>query len=128
MTLPRSSRRLVSSASRPKRIPRATVVFLFTFTTILIFSYDLDRYRNNLFDGGLISQHVEMNKLKHISFPHGTFFFGEDSHQVKIPKNQMFDRSASWSSLQRELLDDESDVINLEEEKKRCASYRLWVS
>ena len=64
-----------------------------------------------------------MNKLREISFPHGSFFFGEDSHQVKIPKSQVFDRSASWSSLQRELLDDDLDVINLEEEMKRCASF-----
>jgi hypothetical protein len=64
-----------------------------------------------------------MNKLREISFPHGSFFFGEDSHQVKIPKSQVFDRSASWSSLQRELLDDDSDSINVEEEKKRCASF-----
>jgi len=66
-----------------------------------------------------------MNKLKKIDVPHGSFFFGFNSHQVKIPKSQVFDRSESWSSLQRELLDDDSDVINVEEEKKRCASFNF---
>ena len=64
-----------------------------------------------------------MNKLKSISFPHGSFFFGPDSHQVDIPVSDAFDPSASWSSLQRELLDDDLDIINVEEERKRCASY-----
>ena len=67
---------------------------------------------------------IEMNKLKHtISFPHGSFFFGKDSHHLKIPESDVFDHSLSWTSLQRELLDD-SD-INVEEEKKRCASYNF---
>ena len=35
----------------------------------------------------------------------------------------MFDSSASWSAIQREMLDDDSEIINVEEEKKRCASY-----
>eukprot|EP00985_Skeletonema_marinoi_P010879 scaffold5112_cov132-Skeletonema_marinoi.AAC.3 len=64
-----------------------------------------------------------MGKLKNISLPHGSFFFGPDSHQVDIPESDVFDPSASWSSLQRELLDDDSDAINVELEKKRCASY-----
>jgi len=64
-----------------------------------------------------------MNKLKQISFPHGSFFFGANSHQVKIPKSQVFDPSLSWLPLQRKLLDD-SD-INVEVEKKRCASYNF---
>ena len=64
-----------------------------------------------------------MDQLKHIPFPHGSFFFGVDSHQVKIPRNLVFDRSLSWTSLQRELLDDSN--INVEEEKKRCASYNF---
>ena len=65
----------------------------------------------------------DMNKLKSISFPHGSFFFGSDSHQEKILASDVFDPSASWSPLQRELLDD-SD-INIEVEKKRCASYNF---
>mmetsp|Transcript_28205 Transcript_28205/g.56754 ORF Transcript_28205/g.56754 Transcript_28205/m.56754 type:complete len:602 (-) Transcript_28205:165-1970(-) len=65
----------------------------------------------------------EMNKLKNISLPHGSFFFGPDSHQVDIPESDVFDPSASWSSLQHELLDDDSDAINVELEKKRCATY-----
>jgi len=65
----------------------------------------------------------DMNKLKQISFPHGSFFFGANSHQVKIPKSQVFDPSLSWLPLQRKLLDD-SD-INVEVEKKRCASYNF---
>eukprot|EP00986_Skeletonema_menzelii_P005034 scaffold1778_cov135-Skeletonema_menzelii.AAC.3 len=64
-----------------------------------------------------------MNKLKRISFPHGSFFFGSDSHQIKIPESDVFDSSASWSAIQREMLDDDSEIINVEEEKKRCASY-----
>ena len=64
-----------------------------------------------------------MGKLKNISLPHGNFFFGPDSHQVDIPESDVFDPSASWSSLQRELLDDDSDAINVELEKKRCATY-----
>ena len=50
-----------------------------------------------------------MDTLRSISFPHGSFFFGLDSHQTKIPENDVLDPSASWSSLQRELLDD-SDI------------------
>ena len=65
----------------------------------------------------------DMNKLRSTSFPHGIFFFGSDSHQAKIPKSDMFDPSASWTPLQRELLDDAD--INIEEEKKRCASYNF---
>ena len=43
---------------------------------------------------------------------------------MAIPDSEVFDPSASWSSLQRELLNDESEEeINGEEEKKRCASY-----
>jgi hypothetical protein len=64
-----------------------------------------------------------MNRLKQISFPHGSFFFGANSHQVKIPKSQVFDPSLSWLPLQRKLLDDDSNMINVEEERKRCASY-----
>lgn len=65
-----------------------------------------------------------MNKLRSISSSHGSFFFGSDSHQVKIPDSDVIDLSASWTPLQRELLlDDDSHAINLEEEKKRCASY-----
>ncbi len=62
-----------------------------------------------------------MNKLKQISFPHGKFFFGANSHQVKIPKSHIFDPSLSWSPLQRKLLDDSG--IDIEVEKNRCASY-----
>jgi hypothetical protein len=65
----------------------------------------------------------EIGRLKRISFPHGSFFFGVDSHQMEIPRSDVFDRSTSWSSLQREMLDD-SD-INVEEEEKRCASYNF---
>ena len=64
-----------------------------------------------------------MSKLKSVSLPHGSFFFGPDSHQVKIPMIDVFDPSASWSSLQREFLDDDSGIVNVEEERKRCASY-----
>mmetsp|Transcript_28863 Transcript_28863/g.69557 ORF Transcript_28863/g.69557 Transcript_28863/m.69557 type:complete len:524 (+) Transcript_28863:103-1674(+) len=65
----------------------------------------------------------EMDQLKHISFPHGKFFFGLDSHEMNIPESDVSDPSTSWTSLQRELLDDDSDEIKLEEEKSRCASY-----
>ena len=64
-----------------------------------------------------------MGQLNHISYPHGRFFFGVDSHRMKIPESEVFDRSTSWSSLQRELLDDSE--INVENEKKRCASYNF---
>ena len=64
-----------------------------------------------------------MDKLKQVSFPHGTFFFGSDSHQTIIPKSDTFDPSLSWSPLQRKLLDDAD--INVEVEKKRCASYNF---
>ena len=49
---------------------------------------------------------------------------GLDSHQIKIPSKDVFDPSASWTPLQRELLDD-SDTIDIEVEKKRCASYNF---
>lgn len=65
----------------------------------------------------------DMNKLRSISSSHGSFFFGSDSHQVKIPDSDVIDLSASWTPLQRELLDDDSDAINVEKEKERCASY-----
>jgi len=65
----------------------------------------------------------DMNNLNQISFPHGSFFFGANSHQVKIPRSHVFDHSLSWLPLQRKLLDD-SD-INAEVEKKRCASYNF---
>ena len=66
-----------------------------------------------------------MDQLKQLSFPHGTFFFGVDSHQMKIPESEVFDPSTSWLPFQRELLedDDDSEEINVEEEKKRCKSY-----
>ena len=87
--------------------------------------------RNNLSIVGLHHQHPpdvninneDMHHLRRISFPHGAFFFGLDSHQTKIPKSDIFDPSASWSSLQRKLLNDDSDIIDIEAEKKRCASY-----
>jgi len=69
---------------------------------------------------------IGMDQLKQLSFPHGTFFFGVDSHQMKIPESEIFDPSASWLPFQRELLEDDGDgteEINVEEEKKRCKSY-----
>lgn len=68
-----------------------------------------------------VEENYDISKLRIIAFPHGTFFFGSDSHQAKIPKSDTFDPSASWTPLQRELLDD-SDI---EVEKKRCASYNF---
>ena len=62
-----------------------------------------------------------VDHLKHKPFPHGTFFFGKDNHQTNIPQNELIDPTSSWTSLQRTLLDDSE--INIEEEKKRCASY-----
>ena len=70
-----------------------------------------------------VEENYDISKLRIIAFPHGTFFFGSDSHQAKIPKSDTFDPSASWTPLQRELLDDAD--INIEEEKKRCASYNF---
>mmetsp|Transcript_3032 Transcript_3032/g.5123 ORF Transcript_3032/g.5123 Transcript_3032/m.5123 type:complete len:548 (-) Transcript_3032:110-1753(-) len=70
-----------------------------------------------------VAPETDMNKLRSISSSHGSFFFGPDSHQVQIPKNDVVDLSASWSPLQRELLDDDSDIINVEKERERCASY-----
>ena len=67
-----------------------------------------------------------MNKLKSINLPHGSFFFGPDSHQVQIPESDVVDPSVSWSSLQRDLLDDDSEIINVEKERERCASYGLY--
>jgi len=69
------------------------------------------------------TSNLEMDQLNHISLPHGRFIFGGNSHQVKIPRSSVFDRSISWTSLQRELLND-SD-INVEEEKKRCTSFNF---
>jgi hypothetical protein len=69
---------------------------------------------------------IGMDQLKQLSFPHGTFFFGVDSHQMKIPESEIFDPSDSWLPSQRELLEDDDDseeIINVEEEKKRCKSY-----
>ena len=65
----------------------------------------------------------DMNKMRSISSSHGSFFFGPDSHQVQIPVNEVFDPSSSWTPLQRELLEDDSDIINVEKEKERCESY-----
>ena len=66
----------------------------------------------------------DMNKLKNITLPHGSFYFGPDSHEVKIPESDMIDPTASWTPLQSMLIDD-SDYINVEVEKKRCASYNF---
>ena len=65
-----------------------------------------------------------MSKLKKVPLSHGTLFMGLDSHQIKIPSKDVFDPSASWTPLQRELLDD-SDTIDIEVEKNRCASYNF---
>ena len=67
-----------------------------------------------------------MSQLEHVSFPHGKLFFGVDSHRMTIPESEIYDRSKDWTPLQRKLLDDDHDSdeeINVEEEKKRCASY-----
>lgn len=149
MALPRSStsrsRRLASQSNRMP-LGRVTFVFLaiyffFTYTTTKLHSElsrnDLDRHlghshlppphngqskkENNMADWD--TSNSEMDQLNHISLPHGRFFFGRNSHQVKIPRSSMFDRSISWSPSQRELLDDLD--INVEEEKERCASFNF---
>jgi hypothetical protein len=70
-----------------------------------------------------VEENYDISKLRIIAFPHGTFYFGSDSQQAKIPKSDAFDPSASWTPLQRELLNDAD--INIEVEKKRCASYNF---
>lgn len=72
-----------------------------------------------------VDENYDMNKLRSTSLPHGIFFFGSDSHQAKIPESDTFDPSASLTPLQRKLLDDGSDIIDVEAEKKRCASYNF---
>ncbi|KAL7435214.1 hypothetical protein ACHAXH_002903 [Discostella pseudostelligera] len=60
----------------------------------------------------------EIGDLKHrITLPHGTFFFGPDSHHVEVDPTY----KPSFNSIQQELLDDE--IIDVKEEKARCARY-----
>ena len=62
---------------------------------------------------------VSLEKLPRRTMPHGVFLFGPDSQRVHIPENERFERN--FTSDQLQLLEDHE--IDLELEKKRCASY-----
>ena len=116
-------------ASRSKSVPLglAGLIAIIIYSIIFIANErsNLESPIKSSIVGSQHPPHLDMHQLKSISFPHGSFFFGSDSHQTKIPKSEVFDPSASWSTLQRELLDDGSDIIDIEEEKKRCASFNF---
>jgi len=60
-----------------------------------------------------------LDDLHHVSLPHGSFYFGPDSHSVAIPGNDTL--AHSWTAAQEQALGDEE--IDIELEKRRCASY-----
>jgi len=64
---------------------------------------------------------LDIGHLKQRSFPHGTFFYGNFNNNIHHSEEAVIDRSSNWTNIQRQLLDDED--INIETEKKRCASY-----
>ncbi|KAL7462135.1 hypothetical protein ACHAXS_002528 [Conticribra weissflogii] len=66
----------------------------------------------------------DMNKLERKDLPHGSFLFGPHSHQVHIKHNY----NQSWTEIQKELIDDDDEIIDIEKEKQRCARYNFKLS
>ena len=62
-----------------------------------------------------------LRDLPTVAVPHGTFHFAPHSHELCVPGNEKIVNS--WTTEQATLLDD--DVIDIEKEKQRCASYNL---
>mmetsp|Transcript_2515 Transcript_2515/g.5495 ORF Transcript_2515/g.5495 Transcript_2515/m.5495 type:complete len:894 (+) Transcript_2515:69-2750(+) len=63
----------------------------------------------------------DMNTLERKDLPHGSFLFGPHSHQVNIKHNF----KQSWTEVQKELIDDDDDIVDIEKEKERCDRYNF---
>ena len=63
----------------------------------------------------------QLEDLKRTSLPHGTFFFGQHSHQILIPEYARYE--PSLDPIQKSLLQDEA--IDVDTERKRCDRYNF---
>jgi len=120
-----------TNSSRRGRRPKLTLIASAILALVLLYhgisihkdaAKYLDVRNNAILPAKRISLDSRpLEELERYQLPHGDFFFGPHSHSVRIPPNEMIERS--WTPDQQILLNDTD--IDVGVERARCASYNF---